>query len=47
MKVLEFNNIFSDNEVQDYNLFIEKLRNLKIKGYTTKELLTLIQKKMR
>jgi hypothetical protein len=42
MRGLNFNNIFGDEDIKDYNLFIEKLKGLKNSGYTTQELLFLV-----
>lgn len=42
MKDLNLNSIFSNAEIQDYSLFIEKLKSLKNNGYTTKDLLILL-----
>ena len=39
---MEFDKIFSSEDVKDYNLFIEKLRQLKEKGCSTKDILYLI-----
>lgn len=42
MRELNFNNIFGNEDIKDYNLFIEKLKSLKNSGYTTQELLFLV-----
>lgn len=42
MEEVNFNNIFSNEDIQDYKLFIQKLRSLKNSGYTTRELLSLV-----
>lgn len=42
MAELDFNNIFSNEDINDYNLFIEKMKQLKGTGHTTKELLFLV-----
>lgn len=39
---MEFDKIFNSEDVKDYNLFIEKLRQLKEKGCSTKDILYLI-----
>lgn len=42
MGLLKFNEIFNDEDISNYDLFIEKLKQVKENGHTTKEILGLI-----
>ena len=42
MELLKFDEIFTDEDISNYDLFIEKLKQLKESGHTTKEILGLI-----
>ena len=42
MKLLKFDEIFTDEDISNYDLFIEKLKQVKANGYTTKDILGLV-----
>ena len=42
MELLKFDEIFNDEDVSNYDLFINKLKQLKENGHTTKEILGLV-----
>ena len=42
MELLKFDEIFNDEDISNYDLFIEKLKQIKEYGHTTKEILGLV-----
>ena len=42
MELLKFDEIFNDEDISNYDLFIEKLKQIKANGHTTKDILGLI-----